>query len=132
MRFEARADNLQRARDVVRAAASRKGYSSETVDCVVLAVDEACSNIIRHGYGESRTGDIILEVLYIHDELIFRLTDFADPVDKAKLRSRDLDDVRPGGLGIHLIRKVMDSFEYLDAPQGVGNILELRKKGAPS
>ncbi len=132
MRFEARADNLQRVRDLVRVTAVRKGYSSDTVDCVVLAVDEACSNIIKHGYGARKTGDIIVEVLYIQDELIFRLTDFADPVDKAKLRSRDLDDVRPGGLGIHLIKKVMDSFEYLDAPQGVGNILELRKKVAPS
>ena len=132
IRFEARAENLQGARDQVRGAVLKKGYASETINCIVLAVDEACSNIIRHGYGEGKTGDIILEVLYSQDELIFRLTDFADQVDKKKLCSRDLDDIRPGGLGVHLIKKVMDSFEYLDGPQGVGNVLELRKKVAPS
>lgn len=132
VRFEARAENLQGARDLVRGAVLKKGYASETINGIVLAVDEACSNIIRHGYGEGKTGDIILEVLYSNDELIFRLTDFADQVDKTTLRSRDLDDLRPGGLGIHLIKKVMDSIEYLDVPQGVGNVLELRKKLTPS
>ena len=132
VRFEARAENLQGARDLVRGAVQKKGYASATINCIVLAVDEACSNIIRHGYGEGKTGDIILEVLYSNDELIFRLTDFADQVDKTTLRSRDLDDLRPGGLGIHLIKKVMDSIEYLDVPQGVGNVLELRKKLTPS
>ncbi len=132
VRFEARAENLQGARDLVRGAVLKKGYASETINGIVLAVDEACSNIIRHGYGEGKTGDIILEVLYSNDELIFRLTDFADQVDKTTLRSRDLDDLRPGGLGIHLIKKVMDSIEYLDVPHGVGNVLELRKKLTPS
>ena len=131
LRFEARAENLQEARDLVRRAVLNKGYASATINGIVLAVDEACSNIIRHGYGEGKTGDIILEILFSQDELIFRLTDFAAQVDKTKLRSRDLDDLRPGGLGVHLIKQVMDSFEYLDVPQGAGNVLELRKKVAP-
>ncbi len=128
LRFEARADQLQQVRNVVRAATELKGVTPEVVDLFVLAVDEACANVIKHGYGQDYRGDIILEILYSQGELIFRLTDFAEPVDKGAIQPRDLDDIRPGGLGVHLIREIMDDFEYLDAPDGVGNILEMRKR----
>ena len=128
LRFEARADQLQQVRNVVRAATELKGVTPEVVDLFVLAVDEACANVIKHGYGQDYRGDIILEILYSQGELIFRLTDFAEPVDKGAIKPRDLNDIRPGGLGVHLIREIMDDFKFLEAPDGVGNILEMRKR----
>jgi sigma-B regulation protein RsbU (phosphoserine phosphatase) len=95
---------------------------------MVLAIDEASSNVIKHGYGLKNSGDIILEIFYSRGELVFRLTDFAKPVNRAACRSRELDDLRPGGLGVHLIREVMDNYEFLDPPEGVGNVLEMRKR----
>ncbi len=127
-RFESRADQLRRVRQLVRQAAEAKAAPSELVDCLVLAVDEACANIIRHAYGPNRAGDIILEIDYSAGELVFRLRDFAAPVDKAALRPRELDALRPGGLGLRLIREIMDSYEFLAPAEGRGNVLVMRKR----
>ena len=128
IRFKSRPEELQQVRNLVRITTKRKGCTPELVDLFVLAVDEACANVISHGYGRGYTGDIILEILYSQGELIFRLTDFAKPVDVATIQSRDLNDIRPGGLGVHLIKKIMDDYTFLDTPKDVGNILEMRKR----
>lgn len=128
IRFASRPDQLPEVRSVVRKAVKTQGYIPDVANCIVLAIDEACANVIKHAYGEALTGDIILEILSKSDETIFRLTDFAPPIDKKSVRSRDLEDVRPGGLGVHFIHEVMDEVEFLEPPEGVGNILEMRKK----
>jgi sigma-B regulation protein RsbU (phosphoserine phosphatase) len=126
-RFPARADHLCEARQRVRDTAGRYGFSPEDVGALVLAVDEACANIIRHAYGHDKPGDIVLEILESDDKIIFRLIDFASPVDPRAIRARDLEDIRPGGLGVHFMREVMDEVEYMTPPRGVGNVLEMRK-----
>ncbi len=128
IRFKARPEQLQNVRRLVRAVGEKKGCKSDTINGIVLAVDEASANVIKHGYGMKNAGDIILEIFYSRGDLIFRLTDFAKPVDLKGLQPRDLDDIRPGGLGIHLIREIMDEYGYLKSPRGVGNVLEMRKK----
>ena len=85
-------------------------------------------NIIQHGYKQNETGEIILEIYKNSEEIVFRLTDFAPPVDKCTIKSRDLKDVRPGGLGVHFICESMDDIKYLHLPDGAGNILEMTKK----
>jgi len=128
LRFPARADQLRRARAVVREAARVAGCGAELTDLIVLAVDEACANVIRHAYGPEGGGDIVLEVFRTSQDLCIRLTDFAEPVDKASIRSRDVNELRPGGLGVHLIREIMDSFEFLEPIGTAGNVLEMRKR----
>jgi anti-sigma regulatory factor (Ser/Thr protein kinase) len=130
MRFPARTGQLKEVRCVVRNAVKRIGCLPELTDRIVLAVNEACMNIIQHAYGDKRTGEIILEILLnpVEEELVFRLTDFAEPVDTCVIKSRDLNDLRPGGLGVYLIHEVMDKVEFLKPPGGVGNLLEMRKK----
>ncbi len=128
LRIPARADQLRRARAVVREAARVAGCSPESIDLIVLAVDEACANVIRHAYGPEGGGDIVLEVFRTPEDLCVRLTDFADPIDKSSIKPRDVDEVRPGGLGVHLIREIMDSFEFLEPIGTAGNVLEMRKR----
>jgi len=48
-------------------------------------------------------------------------------VDVEKVCSRDLDDVRPGGLGVHLIDSLMDECGFIDPPEGVGNLFQMKK-----
>jgi len=115
-------------RDQVRAVLGKQGCDPETVDSMVLAINEACMNIIQHAYGPGATGNIVLEILKNKDHLIFRLIDFAKPVDERTIKSRPLDDIRPGGLGVHLINEVMDEVTFIDNPQTAGNILEMKKR----
>ena len=128
LRLPARADELKNIRSAVKTCAEQAGMGETCVQDVVMAVDEACQNVIRHAYGEGRSGDLLLEVDRDGDTLVFCLKDFAPPVDPTKVRPRDLDDVRPGGLGTHLIQEVMDSSSFVEDPPGCGNLLRMVKR----
>ncbi|MEO5337515.1 MAG: SpoIIE family protein phosphatase [Magnetospirillum sp. WYHS-4] len=126
--FPARPDRLKLVRSAVSEAARICGMGDETVLDVVLAVDEACQNVIRHAYKNSGEGLVALEIHRTADEMTILLRDYAEPVDVSKIKPRDLDDIRPGGLGTHFIREVMDSVEFLPTPPDGGNLLRMVKR----
>lgn len=128
LRTPARAKELKRIRDGVRKTVLEAGCGEECTADIVMAIDEACQNIIRHAYGKDRSGEIVLEIERQGDDLVFSLVDFAPRIDPARVKPRDLDDVRPGGLGTHLIRKVMDSADFVEPPPGCGNLLRMVKR----
>lgn len=125
--FPARPEALAAIRAAVAAAVAGLGAPVGAVDACVLAVDEACQNIIRHAY-KGGEGDIVLHVAREGGDIIIRLMDFAAPVDPDKIVSRPLDEIRPGGLGTHLMRSVMDRVGFRPPPAGVGNLLEMVKR----
>ncbi|MEX0695488.1 MAG: SpoIIE family protein phosphatase [Rhodospirillales bacterium] len=128
LRVTAKANRLRLIRNAVRETASFCGFSETDTADIVLAVDEACQNVIRHAYGSEGEGDIAIEIRHRPDAMILTLRDFADPVDISKIKPRDLDDLRPGGLGTHLISEVMDEVDFLPPPIDGGNLLRLVKK----
>lgn len=121
-------DRLKILRAAIHRAAESLGCSADTVEELVLALNEACMNVIQHAYHDAGNGEVVLRVYQEGDTLLFRLIDFSDPVDVSKIRPRDLDDIRPGGLGTHFINEIMDEVHYLPLEPGRGNILEMRKK----
>lgn len=128
-RFPARPDRLCDIRHAVAETAAALGCARPVVEDVVLAVDEACQNIIRHAYGGCGCqGDIQVSMERVCGELVVRLVDFAPPVDCARLAPRPLDEVRPGGLGLHFIHSVMDRVDFLAPPPGAGNMLQMTKR----
>ena len=128
LRFPARPDELSQVRKQVRACAEACGGSGECVADIVMAVDEACQNVIRHAYVGDSEGDIVLEVARTGDDLVFSIFDFAPKIDPEAVKPRDLDDVRPGGLGTHFIAEAMDDVRFLDLPEGGGNLLRMVKR----
>ncbi len=128
LRFPARADRLKLVRGGVRAAARMCGFNDATAQSIVLAVDEACQNVIVHGYKGRPDGEIVLGVFRHRDGILVRLRDFAPPVDPAKIKPRALDDIRPGKLGSHFIHEIMDSVVFRPSPDGTGNLLEMIRR----
>ncbi len=128
MRARAKADRLRLFRNAIRETASFCEFDKDTVGDIVLAVDEACQNVVRHAYGSEGEGDIAIDVRRRDDAMIITVRDFADPVDVSKIQPRSLDDVRPGGLGTHFIREIMDEVDFLPPPIDGGNVLRLVKK----
>jgi sigma-B regulation protein RsbU (phosphoserine phosphatase) len=124
----AEADRLKLMRPVLAAAGRAAGFSDEEIADLELAASEAAENIILHAYGEGQRGDITLAVHRLEDGLMLRIRDFAPKVDQAMIKPRPLDEVRPGGLGTHLIRAVMDDANFIPLPDGEGNLLELIKR----
>lgn len=103
---------------VVRAGVSHLcqlvGFDQEACSSTTLAVDEACSNIIKHTYAGEANHLIIVACKMHEDGIEIVLRDFGKKVDRRKVKSRNLDDVRPGGLGVHLINSVMHEVFYDD------------------
>jgi sigma-B regulation protein RsbU (phosphoserine phosphatase) len=127
-RFRSDPDQLRNIRDTIRAVLRKNNCPPLFIDDLVLAVNEACANIMQHSYKGKCTGEIILAILRKQDEITVRLTDFAEPVDTSACKSRQLDELRPGGLGVHFMNELMDDVRFLETQAGVGNILLMKKK----
>jgi sigma-B regulation protein RsbU (phosphoserine phosphatase) len=128
LRFPARAVELKRVRDAIRESVEGCGCSAKSTADIVLATDEACQNIIRHAYRGDSDNVIELEVEHRGDSLVFSLTDHAPAIDPSRVKPRDLEDLRPGGLGTHFIRRVMDEVEFLRPASGCGNLLKMVRR----
>lgn len=101
---------------VMRAAVSKvcelAGFNNMETSKIILALDEACSNIIKHAY-KGQTGEKIVITCRIKPtRLEFLLEDEGEPADIEKIKSRPLNEIRPGGLGVYLITSVMDIVKY--------------------
>lgn len=106
---------LAAARAMISNLAQRLGFSEMLCGQISLAVDEALCNIINHGYEKKPDGHIWMSVWAIdHHPARLRIVieDRAKQVDPKSIRSRDLDDVRPGGLGVYIIKEIMDEVTY--------------------
>lgn len=127
-------------RALVDKISAKIGFEAEEADKLVLAVDEACTNVIRHAYDDSKGKRIIITFnvgsrrgAFARDKQGSRLDcfeisirDFGSGADPAAFRGRDLSEIRPGGLGTHFIKAAVDKIEY-DTPPGGGMMLKLIK-----
>ena len=128
MRIAARPDRLRLVRAMVKEAGEARGCGDDCISQMVMAVDEACQNIIRHAYRGDPHGEIVVDIRRQGDMMAIYLLDFAAPVDVATIKPRRLDEVKPGGLGTHFIQECMDECAFLTPPDGAGNCLRLAKK----
>jgi len=108
--------NLEVIRKFVEQGAKESGLSEDGVSGLRLAVDEACANIIMHGYREL-SGDIEITITAGADQIQVALEDWApsfNPLKRASGRDFDkpLDQRALGGMGVFLIRDNTDSAEY--------------------
>ncbi len=123
--FSGKTEDLASLREEVRAFLVDTNIEDDVSAAIVLGIDEACTNIIRHAYnGESRPFRI--EMRRMRNRLRFILRDYGSPCERPKIQSRDLDEVRPGGLGVHIIQQVFEHVEY--SPQAHGTRLTLEKR----
>ena len=120
---------LPLVRALMDQAAAVAGFGPGDRDRILLAVTEALSNVIRHVYRDRTDRPVDLDLALTPGELRLEMTDYGRFVDPARISSRPLDQVRPGGLGVHLIRSTMDVVEYNQNRHG-GTTLTLVKRVA--
>jgi anti-sigma regulatory factor (Ser/Thr protein kinase) len=99
--------------------------NEESIEQIVLAVDEACTNVIRHAL-DGETKPVQLECHLQSQRLSIVLRDYGKPCDPKLVKGRALEDIRPGGLGVHIIQRVFDHVEYAPQPDGTRLTLEKR------
>lgn len=132
---------LRVARVAVTQVVKNLGMDEKVSDTIVLAVEEALTNVIRHSYDGPCDKPIIIEINTITCEnegekeaLEILIRDFGKQVDPETIKGRDLDEFKPGGLGVHIIKSVMDQCQYTQAPETGMQLrlikyLDLSKKG---
>ncbi|HTY14858.1 MAG TPA: ATP-binding protein [Methanoregulaceae archaeon] len=122
-------DVLDRIGNLLR----QHGVCGDLISDIELAVDEAVTNSILHGYGGRETGTITLIIRIHTDRVELEIEDQGVPFDPTTfeplVHDGDIADRVPGGLGIILIRNVMDTITY--RREGERNILHLEKKIIP-
>jgi anti-sigma regulatory factor (Ser/Thr protein kinase) len=127
--------NLAKVRLAVEAGAKRVGFDQKACAAMALAVDEALTNVMRHAYcgAPDKEIDIAIEDFNASDDrqgLMICIRDSGKVVDPSKIKGRELSDVRPGGLGVHIMREVMDEVVY-ECPPGGGTCLRMTKYNNP-
>ena len=122
--------NLPAVRAAVEKVCRNVGFDSDAVGDIVLSVDEALTNIIRHAYkgAEGQPIDVKLTPIGGRQPKAIKicLADRGRYMDPARFKPRDLEQVQPGGLGVHIITKCMDQVRY-EAREGGGTLLTMVK-----
>jgi anti-sigma regulatory factor (Ser/Thr protein kinase) len=118
-------------REMVAQISRRLGFTDAQCAQIALAVDEALSNIMKHGYERRTDGRIWLKLKPTTDSkgqaLEVVIEDEAKQVDPCQIKGRNLEDIRPGGLGVHIIKEVMDEVRY-EKRNGAGMRLTMIKR----
>ncbi len=129
LRIAAKLKNLKEIRRFIREGGAALGADASVIADMVRAADEAAGNIIVHGY-QLEGGVIEVEVQREGSDLVVRLRDQATPFDPTCVPAPDLsvplEQRAPGGLGIYMLRQVVDQVLHCVTPQG-GNELTLIK-----
>ena len=123
--------SLKEVRSFSREVFEKIKIDQDLKDELVLAIAEAAQNIVKHAYKDIETNDDRMEIkisLGKNDELEIGFFDKGKPVDGAKVRHRNIDDVKPGGLGTFFIQQIMDAVVFREGEKPWINHLILTKQ----
>ncbi|MCL4794098.1 MAG: ATP-binding protein [Bryobacteraceae bacterium] len=131
LRVPSSTENLSMIRDFVSNIGVRAGLDESQVLRLALAVDEACANVIEHAYGSEHIHEVTIRGELDNEELSFVIVDTGRHFDPASLKSETVEELvkqrKSGGLGLRLIRTIMDDVQYRIIP-GEKNELRMTKK----
>ena len=129
--FTADFDNLDEIREFVKEEARQVGFSDKEIYAIQLAADEASTNIIEHAYAGVKDGKIEIDCTVTDKEIKIVLRDQGAAFNPASVPEpnvkADLSDRKIGGLGMYLMRKLMDEVFY-ESSTDEGNILTMVKR----
>jgi serine/threonine-protein kinase RsbW len=131
LKIKSKTENLSKIRDFIFSNASMVGFSDEAIENIILAVDEACTNIIKHAYNLNPEGEIIIKLKFNGSKLLIELTDYGISFEPEKIPDPDLQKYyqqhKVGGLGMYLMKTLMDEVKYITV-QGEYNQVLLTKR----
>ena len=128
--FPVSASSLKEVRAFSRDVFEKIDLPQEQKDELVLAIAEAAQNIVKHGYkGVASTTDRMEIKISLKDgKLEIGFFDKGKPVVPENIQHRQLDDIKPGGLGTFFIKQIMDGAVFKKDQKGWVNHLILTKK----
>ncbi|GAB4191816.1 MAG: hypothetical protein Kow00108_26640 [Calditrichia bacterium] len=131
--FPASLDHLSQLREFLYSIIKGEGlnFNEEETLQILLAVDEAFTNSVKHGYSGDQTQRIDIQIKITKHNLIITVIDKGKGFTPKKLQKEDIvkhvKKLKPGGLGLYLIQNVMDKVEFSINP-GKKNAIKMIKK----
>jgi serine/threonine-protein kinase RsbW len=129
---------LASVREAVRDVVTEASFAAAELNKLTLAVDEAVTNVMEHAYEYDLEGELSIEVALeaTDSEFIARIRDWGQVFDPTQVPSPNLSDHakegRRHGLGIFLIKQVMDEISYTSSPGGPNELRLVRRVGQSS
>ncbi|HSD64009.1 MAG TPA: ATP-binding protein [Ignavibacteriaceae bacterium] len=120
LKVKSRTENLSVIREFIQSAAVQVGMNPGITEDVMLAVDEACTNIIKHAYKSVPDGEIFLKLKYSDHKFTIKIIDYGNSFHPENVPDPDLQKYynqhRVGGLGMYLMKTLMDEVKYSSVP----------------
>ena len=111
--FNVHSSSLKEIRSFAREVLAKDEIFKSTSDDVVLALAEAAQNIVKHAYGGEATSDNLkVEINFENNQLKIDLYDKGIPAIPTNIRPRNIEDIKPGGLGTFFIGQIMDEVMF--------------------
>ena len=128
--FLVNSSSLKEVRNFCREVFEKLQIQQELKDELVLAIAEAAQNIVKHAFKNSADVNelMVVEISCENNKLQIAFYDRGTPVDPKKVKHREIDNVKPGGLGTFFIQEIMDSIDFKDGRKPWINHLVLTKQ----
>ena len=128
--FVVSSSSLKEVRLFSREVFEKVNINQDLKDELVLAIAEAAQNIVKHAYKDDpKTDDkMVVQISCKDNKLQIGFYDMGTPVDPNKVKHREIDNVKPGGLGTFFIQEIMDAVEFKDGKKPWINHLVLTKQ----
>ena len=127
LNVKSRTENLSKIREFIQEFASSAGFMQNTIDNMMLAVDEACTNIIKHAYKSYPDGEVIIKIKYEEKKLIITIIDYGKAFQPESIPEPNIQEYyrqhRVGGLGMYLMKTLMDDVKYISIPGKYNQVL---------
>src|SRR5437762_3449622 len=109
-------ENLALIREFVTQVGARAGLSDTEVGQLEMAVDEACANVIEHAYGNDMTKEVVVQAVFDADAIQIHVVDTGRGFEPSDVKDVDVEKLvaqrRSGGLGLRLMKALMDEVRY--------------------
>ena len=128
--FLVRSSSLKDVRTFCREVFEKLHIEQNLKEELVLAIAEAAQNIVKHAYKDNPDTEdkMVVQISCNENKLQIGFYDMGTPVDPTKVKHREIDNVKPGGLGTFFIQEIMDAVEFKDGNKPWINNLVLTKK----
>jgi len=120
LKVSSSSENLETIREFINDIARHAGFDSDSASQIELAVDEACTNVIKHAHKFNQDKSLELSVQLDSDKMEIIISDNGTGFDITRVSKPDLEkyihEAKKGGLGIHLMRSLMDEVQFTFNP----------------
>jgi serine/threonine-protein kinase RsbW len=127
LKVKSKTENLSIIRDFINSSAEDAGLKADVIESIILAVDEACTNIIKHAYKSFPDGELIIKTKSTLNRFVISITDFGNSFEPEMIPEPDLQKYyrqrRVGGLGMYLMKTLMDDVKYVSVPGKYNEVL---------